>query len=416
MISERSDGHTLNPKEVLRAERHHLSPGLALAHRFAGQGAVEVKSEGATVFLDNGRTLLDFGSYAVTLLGHCHDEVVQAVEDQLRRMPTSTRTLANPTSVTFAAELVEAFAPQALSRVWLGTTGADVIEAALKLARLATGRSAVLGVVGAFHGKTAGALALTWSPRYRGGLEDSLGPADHLDPCDPEAVAKATACRDYAALVFEPIRGEGGVRPLHPRIAKRWIDDAHNAGAYVIADEIQTGLHRCGPLSLALDQCLDIDGLVLGKALGGGVMPLSALLATDELYRPLVDDPFIHTSTFGGHPLATAAGRATLREMPAVSKSVFQGGSELDVRLDALCRKHPDTIVEVRGAGFLRGIEFRDIGVAGEVLVDLYARGLAVSPCLSDPATLRLLPPATVTAEELHRGLTILESAVDAIN
>lgn len=398
--------------DVLLAERRHLAPGLALTHRFAGLGAVEARSDGAHVHLSDGRALLDFGSYAVTLLGHRHPTVVDAVKAELELMPTSTRALANPTTVAFAHELVDTFAPERLCRVWLGSTGADAIEAALKLARLATGRSAALGVVGGFHGKTAGALSLTWSARYRAGLEGSLGPVDHLDPADPGAVALATAHREYAALVFEPIRGEGGIRPLDPEVARRWIADAHRVGTLVIADEIQTGLHRCGPLSLALEQGLEVDGLALGKALGGGVMPVSALLATDELYQPLIEDPFIHTSTFGGHPLAAAAGRATLSLLPGISENVRLRGAQLDFGIERLRREYRGVIADVRGKGLLRGIEFREPGTAGEVLLDVFAHGLAVSPCLGDPATLRILPPATVTDAELARGLAIVSAAL----
>lgn len=161
--------------------RRHLSPKLALTGNFAGRGAVEERAEGCRVTLSDGRTVLDFGSYAVTLLGHRHPAAVAAVRRQLDTMPTSTRSLANPVAAR-AAACLSGYLGDALPKVYFGLNGADVVEVAVKLARLATGRGRVLAVRGGFHGKSLGALALTHSPLYRVGLLGCLTDVVHLDP------------------------------------------------------------------------------------------------------------------------------------------------------------------------------------------------------------------------------------------
>src|SRR6478752_2429537 len=160
--------------------RNHLAPGLALGQKITGQGAVEISARGAVVELSDGRQVLDFGSYAVTLLGHQHPEVVAAVQDQLQRMSTSTRSLANPVTTELAERLVAVLSPSRLRRVWFGQNGTDAVEAALKLARLAAGRPRILAVEGGYHGKSLGSLAVTWGPRYRRGLESVLAPVTHI--------------------------------------------------------------------------------------------------------------------------------------------------------------------------------------------------------------------------------------------
>ncbi len=394
--------------EVLR---RHVGPGAALGAKFAGRDAVEVEASGAVVRLSDGRELIDFGSYAVTLLGHRPPAVVAAVADQLGRMPTATRTLANPVVTGLVADLAERTGPS-LSRVWLGSDGADAVELALKLARRRTGRTRVLAVERAFHGKTLGALALTWNPIFRAGLEPLLEHVTHLDPDDAGAVARETARGDVAALVVEPIQAEAGVHALDPALLRRWADDAHAAGAYVVSDEIQIGLRRCGPLSVAASHGVEPDALLLGKALGGGVVPLAATIATEDLHAPLAADPTWHTSTFGGHPLSCAAGRAALREIDAFAPRAADVSERFAAGLARLRHAHADVVVDVRGQGLLWGLELASPGIAGTVLVELAQRGLLVSPCLSARQTIRLLPPMVASDDQIDAALEILEAAI----
>ena len=399
------------PEETFARLRSHLSPGAALSAKVLGGGGVEATANGATVTLSDGREVLDFGSYGVALLGHRHPDLLAAVREELERMPTATRVLANPTTAAFAAELTARF-DGSLPRVWLGSDGSDVVELAVKLARRRGGRLRVLAVEGAFHGKTLGALALTRNPAFRTGLEPLLAHVSAIPRDDPDAVRREAAAGDVAALIFEPIQGEAGVRPLDPELLRRWVGDARSAGAFAISDEIQVGLRRSGPFSPAVAAGLEPDAVLLGKGLGGGLMPLSALVATEELAQPPVADPTWHTTTFGGHPLACATGRAALTAIDAHAAHGAELGAILGRALDDLARRCPEAIAEVRGAGLIHGVEFRTPAAAGAALIELAGRGLLVSPCLSSNTTIRLLPPMVASTGEIERGVEILAATL----
>jgi putrescine aminotransferase len=401
----------IDPDAAFQALRLHASPGSALAAKLTGGGAVELSAQGAVVRLSDGRELIDFGSYGVTLLGHRHPAVVQAVTEQLARMPATTRVLANPVNAAFMGELLERVEGP-LGRVWLGSDGADAVELAVKLARRVSGRLRVLAVERAFHGKTLGALALTWNPAFRKGLGPLLREVTHIDRDDLDAVRRETAAGDVAAVIFEPLQGEAGARALDAMTLRRWAKDAHRAGAFVISDEVQAGLRRCGPVSLALAAGVDVDAVLFGKALGGGALPLSALVANDELYAPLIEDPTWHTATFSGHPLACAAGRAALRTIDELAPAAVQLGEHLQLGLERLAGSHPEVVRALHGVGLLRGIELATPGAAGSVTVDLAQAGVLISPCLSAPETIRLLPPMVTTPAQLERVLAALDEAL----
>ena len=389
----------------------HISPGAALSAKVLGGGATEASASGAVVVLSDGRELLDFGSYAVTLLGHRHPTVLAALACGMETMPTATRVLANPVTAAFAAELSERCG-EPLQRVWIGSDGADAVEAALKLARRGSGRMRVLAVEGAFHGKTLGALALTRNPAFRDGLESLLSAVAELPRDDPDAVRREVSAGDVAALVVEPIQGEAGVHVLDRAILARWAADARAAGAFVISDEIQVGLRRAGPFSPSLAAGLEPDAILFGKALGGGLMPISAMVANETLAAPLVADPAWHSATFGGHPLACAAGRAAL---VAIEEEAAKGravSTAISAGLRELAAVHPGVITQVRGAGLIWGIEFPSPGAAGAALVGLAQNGLLVSPCLSSTSTVRLLPPMVTSADQVADALAILAATL----
>ncbi|MGW0332546.1 aspartate aminotransferase family protein [Streptomyces sp. NPDC003011] len=399
---------------ALDATRRHLSPQLALVYGMNGSGAIEMSGEGARVRLSDGRSALDFGSYAVTLLGQRHPGVVAAVRRELDAMPVSTRVLGNGTTAGLAGALASWADPGRLTKVWLGLNGCDAVEAALKLARLATGRTRVLAVEGAYHGKSLGALAATWNPRYRRSLEPLLGGVTHI-ATDTAAIAGAFADGEVAAVLVEPVQGEGGVRPLDPVFLRALADAAHENGAFLIADEIQSGLRRCGPRLVSTDAGVRPDAVLLGKALGGGVQPLSAVVATPELYAPLTADPFLHTTTFSGHPLGAAAGLAALTAVEELAPRGERLAELFAAGLARLARRHPALITEVRGRGLLWGVEFSAPAVAGDVLMELGRKGLVVSPCLGRPEVLRLLPPLIATDEEAEEALATLDAVCAAV-
>jgi putrescine aminotransferase len=397
--------------DPIAAMRRHMQPGLALAAKVIGRGAYEVEASGAEVRLSDGRRLLDFGSYAVTLFGHRPETVVDAVRRQLDLLPTSTRALVNGVTARMSERLYCVLGQGRLDRVWFGLGGTDAVEAAFKLARLATGRPRIVAVEGAFHGKSMGSLAATWSVRYRSGLDDLLVGVTHV-PGVPEALSAELAQGDVAAIVFEPIQGEGGVQILPTDTLRRWSVEARAAGAFVISDEIQVGLGRCGPPSLAVDGGVDPDAVLFGKALGGGVMPLAALVCDSDMYRPLLNDPFIHSATFSGHPLSCAAGLAAVDLMEELRPRAETLAQSCRAGLFQLADDYSDVVDEVRGRGLLWGIQCHTVALAGEVLAGLSLGGLVVSPCLGRPEVIRLLPPMVTSDAQLAEGLAILDGAL----
>ncbi|MFE5852447.1 aspartate aminotransferase family protein [Streptomyces sp. NPDC056500] len=402
---------TAQPGATFDRLRRHLSREVALTAESMGNGAVEASAAGASITLSDRRTALDFGSYSVALLGHRHPGVVEAVHRQLATMPTSTRALANPVTAEAAATLVDYFGG-ALPKVHFGLNGSDAVEAAVKLARLATGRDRVLAVRGGYHGTSLGALALTHHPGLRAGLRGCVSQTVHLDPFEPSAVMDEIARGPVAALVFEPVQGENGAFPLPTDVLHRWALDARAHGAFVIADEIQSGLRRCGERSVALAEGLPVDAVLTGGPLGGGVMPLSAVVCTEVLYRPLGADPLLHTTTFGGHPLSCAALPAALDAIEGLADHGRSLADGLANGLRGLHDLHPRMLSGFRGRGLLWSIGFTAPHMAGEVMVRLADAGLLVSPCLSDPRSVRLLPPLTTTHAELDQALGILDSAL----
>lgn len=204
------------------------------------------------------------------------------------------------------------------------------------------------------------------------------------------------------------------MRPLDTEIWRRWAEDANAAGAYVISDEIQVGLRRCGPISMAHEAGIPTDALLLGKALGGGVMPLSAVLATAELHRPIAESPTWHSSTFQLQPLSCAAGRGALQALEELAPRGERLGQLLDEALAALAAEHGDLVSEVRGQGLLRGVAFDSAEVGGLTMLGLAQRGVIVSPCLSSPDTIRLLVPMATTDEQLERAFEAFSETLAA--
>lgn len=405
--------HLIDP---FASAQRHLSRSLAFVQRLNGAGALEVEAFGAEVTLSDGRVLVDFGSYAVTLFGHRHPMVISSVMDALGTMPTSTRVFANGRTIAFAERLVESVGCPSLSRVWFGTNGSDVVEAALKLARISTGRTYIAAVTGAYHGKSLGALGATYSAFYRPmPLPEILPPTIFLDPLDPSALRHAAKTVDFAAVIVEPVQGESGVHPLSVEVLDSWRRDAASLGTFFIADEVQSGLGRCGPMSIAVAEKLNPDAVLFGKALGGGVLPLSAAVMTEELFAPLQRDPFIHSLTFGGHPMCVAAGDGALNAWNHERPQFNDIQSALTDTLRAVRELHPALVTATRQRGLMAAIELSSVDSAGETLVALAHHGLIVSPCLGSPATLRLLPSLVTTDEQARRARqAVLAALADA--
>ena len=394
--------------DVFAASRDHLVRTSSVMQRILGRNAYAVSGRGAEVTLSDGRQVVDFGSFAATLLGHRPPAVVAAVQHQLGLLPGAAKGLAHAPAPELARRLVELAGPSGLDRVWLGLNGSDVVEATLKLARKSTGRLRALAVRGGFHGRTLGALSLSDGDSYHADLDPLLGHVTYLDVA-ADAVERELARGDVAVLFFEVVQGAGPVVPLPAEVLRRWCGDARRAGVAIVADEIQTGLWRCGPFSMALDLGLDPDAVLFSKALGGGVMPLSAALCRSSLVAPLEQSPYLHSQTFSGHPLACAAGVAALEALPAaVEAHAARVGRELAAMLDGVAA-HDEVVAAVHALGLMGSIEFRTAPLAQQFVIGAARDGLLLWPCDGAPTVVRVLPPLVATPAEADRAASILD-------
>ena len=395
--------------------RRHLSRGRALFGQVSG-GLTEVASEGAWVYTADGRRLLDCGGYGVFLHGHRHPRVVAAVKRQLDRHPLATRVLLEPVTAS-AAEALSSVAPAGLDHVHFVNSGAEATETALKLAR-ALGHPRLVATHGGFHGKTLGALSVTGNPTYRDPFLPLL-PAEHVPYGDLGAMTAALDRLGHRACVLlEPIQGEAGVVLPPPGYLAGVADACRRVGALLVVDEIQTGLARTGRWWGGDHDGLQPDLLLVGKGLSGGVVPVAAVLATRPAYAPFDADPFLHSSTFAGSPLACAAARAAV-EVIAV-EGLVDRAAEIGARLTAeltavLSDRLGDQLVEVRGRGLLIGAEFDRPGVVGELVLELLHEGVVVSTSLNEHRVLRFTPPAIMTRAEESCAIAAVDRAARSV-
>lgn len=389
--------------DTVDACRRHLGSGRAALGQLLG-GAVEAESQGAWVTAVDGRRYLDFGGYGVFILGHRHPAVVAAVHRQLDRHPLATRVFLEPVSARAAAALAQA-TPPGLEFVQFLNSGTEATEAALKLAR-ANGYGALVSASRGFHGKTMGALSVTANPLYQQPFAPLLPDVTHVPYGDIAALRGALAARaGRACLVLEPVLGEGGVVIPPDGYLAAAAQACREYGGFLIIDEIQTGLGRLGTWWGITPERLTPDVLLVGKGLSGGVVPVAAMVATAEAFQPFDRDPFLHSSTFGGSPLACAAALAAIEvigQEEIVPRAAALGTRLLDLVRDACQRHLPGHTVEVRGRGLLLGVEFHDPGTVGEVALALMSRGVVVNHSLNAASVLRLTPPAVLTGTELE--------------
>jgi putrescine aminotransferase len=412
---ERSD--QVNTDPVLARYRKHLSSGRAAIGEMFG-GDVEVHAAGPWVRTSAGRELLNCGGYGVFITGARHPRVLAEVRAQLDRNPVATRLLLEP-QVALAAEALAAVTPAGLDRVHFACGGTEAVEAALKLAR-ANGRRHVVGMVDGYHGKTLGALSVTGRALFQTPFVPLLPGVSHVPFGDALALADELSRHDdgTVCVVVEPVQGEAGVvvPPADYLGAVSALCRQHEA--LLVLDEVQTGLGRLGHWWGADRAGVVPDMLLAGKALGGGVMPVSALVASESVFGPFDRDPFIHTSTFSGAPLGMAAVRGALAAIEEDDLVARAGrlGAELLGELTRLSHDvFGDRVAEVRGAGLLIGVELSVDGLAGELLLELMAAGVIANHSLNSDRVLRLTPPAVLDDREVQFLLDAFESAAHAV-
>jgi 4-aminobutyrate aminotransferase len=399
----------------LERDRAVMSPSYTRAYPL-----VVRRARGAMVEDLDGNRFLDFtAGIAVTAVGHCHPRVVAAIRRQAGRLIHMSGTDFYYTPQVRLAERLARLAPgPGAKRVFFTNSGAEAIEAALKLARRHTGRPRALAFLGAFHGRTYGALSLSGSKTMqRKGFAPLVPEIHHARYGDLDSVRALlrTVCppEELAAIFVEPIQGEGGyiVPPDDFLPGLRRVCDQH--GILLVLDEVQTGIGRTGRMFASEHWGVAGDVVCLAKGIANG-LPLGALVARAEV----MDWPSgSHASTFGGNPVACAAAIETLRLVEArYMANAAARGLELTRGLTLLAGRHP-SVKEVRGLGLMVGVEVQDGGEPAPALRDrvvdeAFRRGLLLLPC--GASTVRFCPPLCLTARQVQIGLTLFDAALSA--
>ncbi|NUQ38104.1 MAG: aspartate aminotransferase family protein [Caldilineales bacterium] len=361
-----------------------------------------VRGQGARLWDTAGREYIDcVGGQGSANLGHAHPAIVAAIQAQAATLISCPEIFFNDRRAELLHRLTAA-APAGLERAFLANSGAEAVEAAIKFARLSTGRSGIVAAMRGFHGRTLGALSATWERAYRQPFEPLLPGFSHI-PYNNMAALDAAIGDDTAAVLLEPVQGEGGVRPADPAFlaaARRLCDER---GALLILDEVQTGFGRTGRLFACEHFGITPDLMAVAKSMAGG-LPMGACLIHARLGEM---PPRAHGSTFGGNPLACVAALATLdvlaaQDLPGRANRL---GEHLRRGLRAI--ENP-VIREVRGLGLLMGVELR-VKVA-PLLQALQDRGVLALP--AGATVLRLLPPLVIEESDLDQVITAIASVL----
>ncbi|MEV6650775.1 aminotransferase class III-fold pyridoxal phosphate-dependent enzyme [Streptomyces sp. NPDC051219] len=383
--------------------RSYLSKGRATLGELFG-GHLETRSEGAWLTTHDDRRFLNCGGYGVLITGARHPTVVRHVAEQLDRHPVASRIFLEPQAALAAESLVDK-APAGLERVHFACSGAEAVETAIKLART-LGKDQLVATHGGYHGKTMGALSLTGKDLFQDPFRPLLPGVHHVPYGDVGALEELLASMPgRACFMVEPVQGEAGVI-LPPAGYLRAVQElCRTYDAFFVLDEIQTGLGRLGAWWGADLEGVTPDALLAGKALGGGIMPVSAVIATPKAFAAFDRDPYLHTSTFSGTPLAMAAVRgalAALTEEDLITRA-RDLGEEILPNIRSIAHRHFGPLVrEVRGRGLLLGIEFTIPGPAGDLLIELIAQGVVANHSLNSHLVLRLTPPAVLSASDVR--------------
>ena len=385
----------MNAREIFDTENKYT------AGTYIKQPLVFVRGQGASLFTVDGDEYLDCSAgHGVANLGHAHPKVAQAVSEQACKLITLFESYPNDQR----AKLMETMAGlvPGLDRVFFCNSGTEAVEAAIKFARLSTGRSNIIAAMRAFHGRTYGSLSATFSKKYRKGFEPLVPGFSHIPFNNTEKLTEAVN-EQTAAVLLEVVQGEGGVNPADPDflMAARELCDQY--GAMLIVDEIQTGFGRTGKMFAIQHTDVIPDLLTCAKSLAGGV-PMGAVLI-----GPRIENirPGVHGTTFGGNPLACAAANAALSviEEEDLPRQAQEKGDYLLEKLKAM---ESPLIREIRGVGLMVGIECRQKVLP--YIIEL--RDRKIIALNAGMTVIRLLPPLVITYEQIDFLVELLSEVL----
>ena len=413
--------------ETVQAYEQHVNRGFISYRKAvteAGQfAALEWSGEGALLRDLLGREYIDcLGGYGIFSAGINHPRIVKAVQDQMGRMALNSQELVEPWRAGLA-RLLAAITPGELGCCFFINNGTDAIEGAIKLARLYTRRNTFLSTLGGFHGKSMGSLSLMGKASFRepflGGLQDvRFAPYGDASALAAEFAKAEAVGTPIAAFVVEPVQGEAGAVVPPDDYLPRARELCTRYGALLIVDEIQTGMGRTGKLWGVDHWKVEPDIMCLGKSIGGGVMPLSAFISTPAIWEVLIPNPVIHSTTFGGNPIACAAGIAAIsvtleEDLPgqAATKGEF-----LLKELALLQTRYQGVLKAVRGKGLLIGLEFPSDAIGYQCAGALFRRGVLVAGTYSKAKTIRIEPALEIPMPLLQEVLNRLEDSFKEIS
>jgi len=383
--------------DIFQTENQHTS-GV-----YNKQPIVIVRGSGASLFDEDGNEYLDCSAgHGVANLGHAHPKIAEALTAQAARLITLFETFPNDQRAALMEKLT-ALTP-GLQRVFFCNSGAEANEAAIKFARASTGRSGILAAMRGFHGRTLGALSATWNKKYREGFEPLVPEYSHVPFNNIEALEKAIGPQT-AAVLLEPVQGEGGVYPAEKEYLQAASRLCRERGALLVMDEVQTGFCRTGKMFAYQHYDITPDMLCVAKSLAGGV-PIGAVLLGERVQGLT---PGMHGSTFGGNPLSMAAGIAALSVMQEedLARQAAEKGAYL---MDSLRQMELPLVRQVRGLGLMVGLELKQ-KAAPYLKALLNQRIIALNAGLN---TIRLLPPLVITYPQLNQLLAALKEILSA--
>ena len=366
------------------------------------------RGQGSRVWDVDGNEYLDLtAGWGVNCIGHCHPALAEAIADQARTLIQTTNVVYTRPQLELA-ERLDRITPGSIHRSFFVSSGTEANEGALKLAHRATGRARFLATLGSFHGRTLGVMGVLGQEKYRARWSAIIHEARFV-PYGDLAAAESALDGEVAAMIVEPVQGEGGVLVPPEGYLEGLARACRAAGALLILDEVQTGIGRTGRWFACDHSGVEPDILTLGKGLGGG-MPIAAFMATDAVMSSI--EPGDHGGTYAGNPLCARAAATVLRviEEEALIARAARLGQHVRERLEALSARC-DRVEGVRGRGLLVGLVLRDPAVAGAVHTRTREGGVLVN--LTAERVIRIFPALNIPEDELDRALDVVESMIE---
>ncbi len=393
----------MNEKEIVELEEKNM------AQTFAKRNRVITRGKGALVWDINGNEYIDCtGSYGVAVVGHCHPKVVEAVQKQVETLIACHASFYNDARSELLQKLIR-LAPEGIDKVFLSSSGAESVECAIKLARKYSGKSEIIAMMGAFHGKTMGALSATWKKKYRDAFMPLVPGFKHVPPNNLEKI-KSAITDETAGILVEPIRGEGGVLLPTDDFLPGLRELCDKNDVLLIFDEVQTGFGRTGKVFACEHWNVVPDIICLAKSIAGG-LPMGATFAREEVMAAFQRGE--HSSTFSGNPLVCAAASAAIDVLveERLPERATEIGSYFKSKLNGLAEKYK-IVREVRGLGLMLGMELRfDVY---NILFDCMNNGVLILDAGKN--VVRFLPPLVIEKEQIDKVIEVLDSALEKEN